>query len=362
MSTGAPIEKGTPIRYPSNALLCVDSADSETYDSTTGFRITSTAPSQIFINNMQPIVTGYMTRIALTEVNIQWATPNVNALNNTLTLQYFNNANVLQGTVRLTIAEGFYTGYSLADSLKAALNNNAALTTFFGNNKFFVAYGGLNTPAEANANRTITSTSPRFQISVDGTAGTFAIVPGNKAYAGLVPVQDDLTNMMGLTPSINVGSSLTPYTVVLGGFASMQYTPYIDIVSNLLTKNQNVRDGTTKRVQVGGGILARVYFGNQDWVNKTASVSYDASGNPIPSSATDSAIGTSMCVLNRQFSNPKQIQWNATENVDIIDIQVLDYKGNRIPIQPIVEQLNGLPISIISNTADIQMTFQVTEV
>jgi hypothetical protein len=364
MSTGAPIEKGTPIRYPSTALLCVDSADSETYDRTTGFRIASTAPSQIFINNMQPIVNGYMTRLALTEVNIQWATPNVNALNNTLTLQYFNNSNVLQGTVRLLIDEGFYTGFGLAQAITSDLNNNQELEDFFGVETFACSYGGLNETNTNRANLTVTSTNPRFEISTTSTNGKFAIVPGGISYStlGLPPVSEDLTNMMGLTPSIKVGQTLVPYSSVVGGFASMQYTPYIDIVSYLLTKNQNVRDGTTKRAQIGGGILARVYFGNQDWVNKTASVSYDSSGVPISDSVTDSTIGTSPCVANRQFSSPKQIQWNSTENVDIIDIQILDYKGNLVPIEPLTTRYDDVNLLVVSNTADIQMTFQVTEV
>jgi hypothetical protein len=88
-------------------------------------------------------------------------------------------------------------------------------------------------------------------------------------------------------------------------------------------------------------------------------VTYDASGEIIAS--TDNAIGTSAGTLRREFVYPKQIQWNNTENVDVIDIQVLDSKGRALFYNPSVVSSSAFSTSIISNTADLFFTIQATE-
>jgi hypothetical protein len=90
-------------------------------------------------------------------------------------------------------------------------------------------------------------------------------------------------------------------------------------------------------------------------------VTYDASGEAI--NTTDNAIGTSAGTLRREFVYPKQIQWNNTENVDVIDIQVLDSRGRPLFYNPSAESevLGGEVAALISNTADLFFTIQATE-
>ncbi len=354
-----PLDKATTIRQPSVALLCVNSSDQETYDPATGLRINSSTPARIYINNQQPALFGYMTRLALTEVSMEWDIPNVNDYNNTLTIGYYDVATptVLAGVVRITLPVGFYTAPQLGIAVKDALNANATLTAQFGANTFLIQYGvmicGTNPLV---AGQTLTARGSQFAIQTTSATARFAILPYSKKYTGLPVLQDDLTNMMGLTPS---QTTLTSYKTFIGGYASLQYTPYVDIVSNILTKNQNIRDGTSSKTQKTSSILARIYLSNENFTPREVTITY-APTTGVVTSATDNAIGTKPGTLRREFAYPKQISWNNTENVDVIDLEVLDAKGNPLFFQPTASTYDPNTI-VINNTADFFFTLQATE-
>ena len=360
MSTGHPIEHGTTIKYPSVALLCVDSANGEIYDKSNGFRVGNNNPSRIYINKQRPLLFGYMTRLALTEVNVQWSTPNVNSYNNTLTIGVWNNAEppVLQGYTRITIPVGFYTAPLLGRRIAQALNGNATLTATLGANTFNVIIGGLlvSGPYVPFAGTTQTATDSNFTITTSSTTGSFAIMPYNSVITGLPQLQDDLTNMIGLTPTKLPGVPF--YREITGGYASMLYTPYVDIISSLLTKNQNIQDADSAPETIGG-ILARVYLTNENITQRVITVTY-APTTGIFNGSTDNSFGCSESSFRREFKFPKQIQWNSTENVDVIDLQVVDYRNNPLFIGDSVSQIGS--VVNINNTADFQFTLMATEV
>jgi hypothetical protein len=357
--SGEPIDKGVTTRNPAVALLCVNSADQEQFDPATGLRFNSSTPARIYINNQQPALFGYMTRLALTEVSMEWATPNVNDYNNTLTVGYYNNANVLQGIVRIQLANGFYTGARLGYWIMTQLNANATLDAFFGNDTFSVYYGdNLCNTFLALAGTTQPVREPKFTIETSSANGRFAFLPFSKNYPGLPSLRDDLTNMMGLTPSRNPQPA---YKQFIGGYASLQYTPFVDIVSNLLTKNQNIRDGTSSKANKTSSILARVYLANENFTARQATCVYEAvTGDLDILNSADNAIGTAPGTLRREFVFPKQIMWNNTENVDVIDIEVLDYRGNPLFYQPTSIEETADSLQIV-NTADFFFTLQATE-
>ena len=349
-------DKGITTRAPAVALLCVNSADQDQFSKTSGLLVSTQFPSQIFINNQQPFLFGYMTRLALTEVAIEYDTPNVNPYNNKLTVGVYNNASVLQAVVRITIDEGFYTAPLLGVAVRTALNANATLTAQLGANTFEITYGGnLCGTNPAVANQTRAGNGTNYVINTTSTTGRFAILPSTVPYPGLPAIQDDLTNMMGITPTLG---SLASYKSLQGGYASLQYTQVIDIVSNLLTKNQNIRDSTTQKKNINSSILARIYLANEQFTKREVTITYDASGAFIGS--TDNAIGTAPGTLRREFYVPKQIQWNNTENVDIIDIQVLDSQGRQLFYKPYVTNIGADTIEI-NSTADVFLTIQATE-
>lgn len=326
-----PKEEGMPIRYPSTALLCVDTYDTRIYDRE-GYRLDSRNPADIKVNNQRPLLFGYMTRLALTEVNLQWSIPNVNPNNNTITIETITIPGAVTDSAQVSIPVGWYQPTELVNALQTALNAEFAPLAF-----------------------SVTLDPKSFQITIEAdNSGSndflFTIVSrrvGNTIGTTYYPpLQDDLTDMLGLTPVASFQG--TPYGSIVGGFASFQYTPYVDIVSNILTKNQNVQDGDSQKTYTTAK-LARIYFANESIAPVTES--------NIP--------GVRPFVLRREFRYPKQIQWNTTENVDLIDLQVLDHKGYVLYNSP--TEITGTSGSTnyeiqIGNTADFQFTIQATEV
>lgn len=324
---------GTSIRASSTALLTIDTADRMRFDAN-GYRIDTTAPNDIYINKQQSIVKGYFTRLALTELNMQWNTPNViesgACKNNTLLLERSLTVDgpvVASYTVEL--AEGFYTPNELAEAIQTTLNDGAGV---FGVTSWECSYG---------------SRGGAFSLGDTSDTVRFRIHPQNLGQ------KDDLCNLMGFsTPSqlFNYG--------VLGSYAPMVYTPYFDIQSDQLTKKQNVLDGASSTI-TGTQLLTRVYL-NEYGVNRR----YDA--EPITPEGTGCVIvGVRPFSLYREFQNPKQIFWDTKEYIDVIDLRLVDYKGRLLYMPPQGSAVLGTGsdarLTICGNSTNYQMTIQVTE-
>lgn len=361
MATGIPVENAVAIRYPSSALLCIDSADGELYDRT-GFRLDTNTPANLYINRQRPLVFGYFTRVALTELNVQWAIPNVNESNNTLTFQMWDisGAPVLADTYRITVDVGFYTMPELALAIQTAMNTAVQALTGSADT-FVVTISGYQLAGTAG---TVTINDPYLGIQIDNTLDyNFVIQPYNFPMSvsnPFSPLQDDLTNMLGITPT---KSTISYYRALRGSYASMLYTPYFDVVSNLLTKNQNVQDAGTGKFTTSAK-LARVYLSNEQIEPRVVTMTYPE-GDGVFTSSSDNALACNGGVsFRREFKVPKQIQWNTTENVDVIDLQLIDYRGNNLVIDPTVSSSGGTGEETLSikNTADFQFTLQVSEV
>jgi hypothetical protein len=354
MSTGAPNETGTPIRMPSVALLCIDSADGVKTD-TNNYVINDATPSTITINKQAPLMFGYMTRIALTEINFAWATPNVNDRNNTLTYEVgvvSGGFFVVVGTYRVALSNSFHTPAELATSLEIALNN----VIISPGEQLIWAVNYI--PRESY-----------FSLDLSGSTSTtqyyYRILPPGKTYTinGTATdqssndpvftgrVDDDLTYMMGLTQSSQIANTF--FTEVRSGFASCQYTPYVDIVSSILTKNQNVHDNDSS-IRNGQSKLARIYLSHPGAVNQ---FTINATGTTTECNI----VGVRPFVIHREFQTPKVISWNTTENVDIVDLQVLDHRGYPIFIEQRVISSDEGNVLVLGNTASFQFTLQITE-
>jgi hypothetical protein len=357
MSSGAPIEIGTTIKYPSAALLCVDSNDQQSFDRN-GFRIDNTIPGRIYINNQRPLMFGYMTRLALTEMNIVWDTPNVSSTNNTLTFAIYTATDAatpvvtLQDYIRIEVTPNFYTQDELAAELITLLNADPVVTA--NGLTFGVVYD------EQEKNFTIRQIAT-YVAAPNRIKGYFKLISctAPSTLTGLSSLTDDLTFCMGFQ-CVNSTVGTGYYSRLVGAYAPMVQTPYVDVVSNLLTKNQNVSDGTTSKIYTTSK-LARIYFTNEAITNEHPDfeIGTDLAG-------VNNTIGVRPFRFRREFKIPKQIQWNATENVDAIDIQVLDYKGNPISIEEQITTSSASTTNEISlferNNTSFQFTIQVTEV
>lgn len=369
MSSGSPKETGTPIRYPASSLLCVSTNDSFKRDPTTGLIIEGPNPASCDINIGRSIMSGQIRRIALTECNVQWDIPNVNERNFTLTLQYFNTLGVSQGFARIFIQQGFYSPAELLLAISDALNFDADLTAYFGANPFIVSmvndFGTttivpslpLNTgPAQRTTN------VPRVSIELSTAAqaiGLFAIIPSTspRSFTGLEQKRDDLTTMLGFAPSIKNGSTAKAVQIV-GGYASFQYTPYIDIVSRTLTQFQKVADADTSAASQPQK-LARLYLANEAITPFFASASYAANGSLT--AADDNIIGTGAFTFRHEFKIPKMIEWNSERNIDVIQLELLDSNGIPLPILYQSSYDKDTKIATYINQAEFQFTLQASE-
>lgn len=333
-----PVDKGTTIRLAANALLAIDSNDNKVFNTTTGIRFDRNSPGQIYINNQRPLLSGYFTRIALTELNINWSTPNVNKTNNTLTIEVDSSSGTRGG--RLVIPEGFYKPTELAVAIQTQF------LAVFGTYLNYVS-PGIPLLVTYNAN----SRSFSFEAQ-NGSWNTFQFTIQTKIkqtdmtiyLTPLKQVDDDLTEMLGIVPE---QLFLNLFTILNGGFASVMYTPYIDIVSNILTQNQNVSDGDSAKTFTSSK-LARVYLSNEK----------------IEATTEDNIPGVRPFTFRREFITPKQIQWNKTENIDFVDLTILDHKGKQIYITEniIINSSPGDPEELtVGNQANIQFTLLVSE-
>lgn len=327
---------GTPIRPPATAIMTIDSRDRVVIDPATGYRVDTTTPYEIYINKQQTLMNGFFTRIAMSEINMQWNIPNVIGTgpqsNNSLRLELAAapGPGVPTATDVIIASEGFYTPEELAYEVTSKLN---AAPGVFGITTWACSWD------EKDNTFVLRSNDPTIN---------FRIVPEN------IGSQDDLCNMMGFSYPSDAFAQ-----IILGSFASMQYTPYFDVVSSNITKKQNVRDNSTSFL-TGQNLLCRVYLSEPGIVN----VRDRTDAVPPVGEADCSIVGCRPFNLYREYSTPKQIYWDTKEFINVIDLRLVDYKGNTLYSQRQTGFLApplGTPISQCGDSSQFQLTLQVTE-
>lgn len=264
-----------------------------------------------------PLQQGQIMNIKLSEILFPYAIPNVNEYNNT-----FGISNDITGvvSVQITVPTGFYTGATLVSTI----------------NPLIVAELPTNTPVlsyDANMNT--------FAFTASGGSYPVSIFPILNAGSGPVfstasPVTSpSILSMMGF--NFATQNYTVPSAVLVSGPASMTYTQYIDICSDVLTQYQNLPDSSTGSPNLQH-VICRLYVANE-----TSTASSDVSGNPL-------FPGMVPFVIHRQFKNTKVMKWNNQNSVDRVDIQLYDDAGRplRLPVDNTTYQ-------------DFQITFQSAE-
>jgi hypothetical protein len=299
---------------------------------------------------------GFIKRLALTEVNMEWNVPNVNSYNNKfaigLTSSDISNgdpdvATVNEIILRVEIATGFYTPTELALELQTKLNADLSSAN--------VLVGG------ATEELKVIVEPKTLYITLVADLGTSLgefFVP----YESVAPfTKVDTANctmyeMLGFG-SLLTSSSLSPSSgsaryEIYGNYASYLYTRYIDITSENLTKKQEVKDSSTQPPEIGASnLLARLYVAPPGLSESR----FDISGSGC------NIVGTRPFILYKEYNTPKYIYWDAREFINLIDIKVYDDKG-----RPIYEQVEQLDINAgagysAGNTAEFQLTILASE-
>lgn len=265
-----------------------------------------------------PLQQGQIMNIKLSEVLFPYAIPNVNEYNNTFGIS--NDPNGLI-SVQIIVPTGFYTGATLVSTINPLIS-----TAFSATNVPVLSY---------NANTNV------FTFTQSGAGHPVSIYPILNTSSGPVftsnaPVTSpSILSLMGFNFATQDYS--VPSTILIGGSASMVYTQYIDICSDVLTQYQNLPDASTGTPNLQH-VICRLYIANE-----TSTTNVDASGNPL-------FPGMVPFVIHRQFKNTKVMKWNNQNSVDRVDIQLYDDAGRalRLPVDNTTYQ-------------DFQITFQSAE-
>jgi len=215
---------------------------------------------------------GFFTRLAVTEVVVDWCIDNISATtgNNALTVVVSG-----VGALTVTIPDGQYNVQQCLDALIAALNSGGLPNTVF----------SLGTQAGTGIKLLI--------CKVNGSDTDFEVTVGN------------------LQTELNISGNDTGNYFPINCPKLLPYT-YIDFVSNSLTYNQALKDATTNTFFQN--VLYRWYFA---WDGPVTNDSY---GYPIYQ-------GYNRFIARRALPFPKQIRWEPNQPIGQINFQVLSSEG-----------------------------------
>lgn len=311
---------GTTIQNPSVALLCVDSADLFQANTTLTKQMeefSNSTPYNSIIYKKQALMAGAISRIGLTEVNFNWSVPTINGYNNKFSVTLYSPvpASVV---VEVGIRSDWYNFTDLAAEITTALNAAGV-----------VGVGG---------NWSVTVQPDTFFFDVKYT------IAGGELWNNLRVNINDLSTMLGFNGQ-TYDRTAANFLEIIGNFPSLTYTPYIDIVSSRLTKNQHIYDNSTSSTSPSRALLARLYL-NPDGVT--------------PRVDEDFIIGRCPFTIHKEYAYPKQIAWQPTENIDSIDLEIIDSKGRLLFSDPVTQNEAGT-IIFVGNSATYQLTLQVSE-
>ena len=294
------IESADTIRPPRSAFLLIDSADRVQQSELNPFELGFNIPqpelplNDFTIFKRQPFLTGYFTRLAVTECRLDYATPNVNERNNKLTVQIINGPNANYYTI--TIVEDYYTPTEFAAELQTELNALAAGDTW-----------------------TVSWEEDVYNFLIENTTGhDWEFYP--YAYDTVAQSRKGLYYMMNWGKGLGPGTNDDQITMASLPFPPLRYTDYIDVCSRQLTQYQKVKDNSTRENQTPA-VLCRIYLAN-----------YTAEGVGKEPLVPNYWPGVSPCVVQRLWNVPKYSAWSPGQFIDQVDIQLRDDAGNLLYI------------------------------
>lgn len=281
--------EGVPIRYPAIAELEVDSRDR--YPNTAFLQLelfnNLTDPANILFPARQSLLSGYFTRIALSQVQLQWKTPNINPRNNRF--RWYDDG--LGNFYEEVLPVGFYDLSGLGVSMVRVMN----LATVAGLYKVDLL-NPTGTP----------------YLSITNTAGDDwgfePLQPLNPVIPDTIIIQK-FFQLAGIT-NRNTHTENPAVIQSFGITATLAYTTYIDFVSDRLAKFAKVKDGMTRQRLGQTNVLSRIYL--------------------TPFNTHEQYSGTHPTILSIDYTTPKYIRWNAGEYINDFDLVLYDEFGDQL--------------------------------
>jgi hypothetical protein len=254
------------------------------------------------IQNGGALIYGYITKITVAQVQLQYNVPTViEELNDSFRIKVAGGP---ANGYEIVIPYGFYYADELAAMLQGLIRAADAvrfaglLVTFYPRN------GYVFNNSAANLNISI---PPLFQLQLSFQWNETA---RNRLLKTL--------QLLGLaydneTPRLIQNSTNRP---------NFLYTPYIDIYSDVLTNYQKVKDTNTS-VKGPKGLVARVYLSGVGGIQTNGAVA--DTGRSV------GQLGTEPFVLTADLNFPKVIAWTPDVTVTSIDFQLRDCYGDLLP-------------------------------
>jgi hypothetical protein len=320
--------KGVDTREASTANFLIDSEDRAGFNATTvisGASFTSGTSADFTITKLgQNLITGFFTRIAMTEIQIKWnienvrdSTPDLSGNNETgVSIRNTGTGAIINYPV--AIFPGYYTVQEALDALIVNLNTSTPNT--------FTLVDSAGTSFGVYGKKAI-QISGAFQFAFYRQTATPATGP----------IIQNLSQSLGF-PVFPLSD--LPLAAGLFKTAWTAYKPnlllynYIDITSSQLASQQKVKDATTSNFDAIDVIYRWVFTdGTSTNVSGTnnivTTVSYDAYGYPILQ-------GYRPFTSTRYLSFPKQVRWDPLIPVGNLNLQtytdketLLRYSGFR---------------------------------
>lgn len=257
------------------------------------------------IQSPNALVYGYITKIIISQVQIQYNIPTINVgLNDTFYIAD-GTRNILPEPV--VIPYGFYYPDELAATIQILIGQ---------------------TQIGALANITVVF-FPRLgfifrSTSVPPRTFYFPEIVELQLRPGLLIGPRTINNILKTykTLGITLGNSYReplPFAItaqISTDYPNFLYTPYIDIYSDVLTNYQTVKDTNTS-VSKPKGLIARIYV--------------SGGGNVQTTTGMADTLGSRPFVLVTDLNSPKIIRWSPSVAVPSIDFQLLDQYGDLLP-------------------------------
>ena len=320
MSEFIPVEKGVTTRYPSTANFMIDSQDRL-------YNVDNPSFAWNFqIQKNYSLLNGFFTRVATTEVVLNWVIPNISNVwgNNTFTID-------CSGTSKTVTLNNNNYSFDQASFFTVAEALEQICLGLAGN------YGGVSLTFSVVSDTTTGQNYVNGVAIVSSPATDFTITPTVLSRAlGFDPVE---------------GALVIPEHGILRQ-PNLQPIRYLDFVCPNLTYNQALKDTTTSDVE-SKPVLCRWYMAN-DSVSLT-----DTLGFPINQ-------GMAPFQQRRLFNPPKQIRWDPTMPIGNLEFQVYTDQGVLVSVYD-VEQRNVNSDATPANRFAVPasgwlMTLQVSEV
>jgi hypothetical protein len=311
-----PEAKAVTTRYPKTAELHLDSLDryqigdvpvaavnTVTPDQNTAklfgpvfAQVRESSTNNCLIQTRRNLLYGYMTRVALTQFNLNYNVP-------TIVTGYNDKFSLVIGgvsTFYYVIPEGYYTSTTLAAQLQTLLR---ATTT----NPIPTA---IVSPPSSNTSGVTGNVFTGFLFS-SGNSLTLTFNPGVTGQSVA-----DANNYGRVWRLLGVYDQV-PFVSARLGAPNLKPTDYVDIVSNSLTNYKATKDGNSS-VQSPGSVLGRIWLA-ESWVNyQTATNSY-----PDPN-----LLGSAPLSMVKTWISPNWSQWSPNQAINSVDITLLDMWGN----------------------------------